>query len=168
MKGNTFIYYSHIAFQIMSCICPSLPIWISLFHISCHILIYLCWQMIWAHCTQQVRITHGHPLHSTAAKRERGWEPQTDGEIETQLWKRQHENRKAKENNCNISEELRQQRIDWKIGERRQENWRVSMKHLSNPQQTACSYMSLPERGSRDAAFLWLLSLPLFTQTNKD
>lgn len=42
------------------------------------------------------------------------------------------------------------------------------LRHLSNFQHTACSYPSLPERGSRDAVFLWLLSMPLFTQRNKD
>lgn len=30
------------------------------------------------------------------------------------------------------------------------------------------SCISLPARGSRDAAFLWLLSKLLFTQTNRD
>lgn len=45
---------------------------------------------------------------------------------------------------------------------------RVFVKHLSNSQQRRCSYIAVPERGSSDAAFLWPLSMPLFTQANKD
>lgn len=68
--------------------------------------------MSWLHAAG-THITHGHPLHSTAAKEREGKGVVADGEIErvTKLWQRRHKNWKAKKKNHKIMEERKQGRI---------------------------------------------------------
>lgn len=71
----------------------------------------------WLHAAG-THITHGHPLHSTAAKEREGKGVVADGEIGrvTKLWQRRHENWKAKEKNHKIMEERKQGRIVGRMG----------------------------------------------------